>query len=240
VSRAPHRHRFTAVYAVLVLAAGVALGAALVLATAPGPAKPARWPWQPSGSGFDRVSAIANHVQAEYRSPFGTPLTVVRGSGLEIESKPFVLASRASAQSNNIDFIHGQTVLYELCGSQQSCVVDPRLKSIAGPLTRREGLELAMYTLRNVPASNVVVMLPPLDKKAAPRLILVQRKDVSSDLSKPLKLPGERTRVTPRDAVLVAKRTDPFMYNFALGQVTVDAAGKKQAVMVVNRTGLGG
>jgi hypothetical protein len=71
--------------------------------------------------------------------------------------------------------------------------------------------------------SNVVVLMPPLVKNTKARAIFIRRTDVQSDLgAKTLSLPGEASRinkVTQREAEMIAKRTDPFVYSWILANV---------------------
>jgi hypothetical protein len=71
--------------------------------------------------------------------------------------------------------------------------------------------------------SNVVVLMPPLVKKTKARAIFIRRTDVQRDLgAKTLTLPGAATRinlVSQREAEMIAKTTDPYIYSWILAQV---------------------
>jgi hypothetical protein len=91
-------------------------------------------------------------------------------------------------------------------------------------LTRREAYQLALLTFKYVPeVSNVVVLTPPLIAKTKARAIFIRRDDVQRALDAPeLVLPGSDTKVTKvsqRDAQLIAKATDPYIFQWILATV---------------------
>ncbi len=100
-------------------------------------------------------------------------------------------------------------------------------------LTRREAYQLAMLTFKYVPSvSNVVVLMPPLVKNTKARAIFIRRDMVQRGLAAPeLSLPGKATKinlVSQREAEVIAKTTDPFVYSWILA--TVDS----QPTLVIN------
>jgi hypothetical protein len=70
---------------------------------------------------------------------------------------------------------------------------------------------------------NVVVLMPPLVKNTKARAIFIRRTDVQRDLgARRLTLPGDATKinlVSQREAEMIAKRTDPFIYSWILADV---------------------
>ena len=79
---------------------------------------------------------------------------------------------------------------------------------------------------------NVVVLMPPLVKNTKARAIFIRRTDVQKSLgAKTLSLPGDQTKinlVSQREAEVIAKTTDPFIYSWILAQVN------SQPTLVVN------
>jgi hypothetical protein len=221
-----HAGKFIALYAILVIAAGGAIGIGVHVATETTPKPPGPWSaWRPTTTDVKAVDQIANYVGAQYLGPKGKQLIDVRGTPLIMGSKAVKIAVRPSAQAHTVSGVAGTSVEYNMCGSTASCSVPKGISATAaGVLTRREAYQIALLTFKYVPAvSNVVVLTPPLVAKTKARAIFIRRDDVQRALDAPaMVIPGDSTRishVSQREAQLVAKATDPFIYQWILAQV---------------------
>jgi hypothetical protein len=221
-----HPVKFGVIYAVLILAAGAAVAFGIKIATDPKPKAPPPWSaFKPTATDTKAVAQIANYVQGEYLQANGKALTEVRGGPLVMGSQPVQLAVRPDAVSTTVDSVTGVTAEYNMCGNASSCSVPKGVSpQRAGVLTRREAYQLAMLTFKYVPTvDNVVVLMPPLVKNTKARAIFIRRTDVQSDLgARTLTLPGQASKinqVTQREAEMIAKRTDPFIYSWILANV---------------------
>jgi hypothetical protein len=225
-TRRQHAKKFGFIYLILVLAGGVAVALGIKIATEPKPVPPPPWSaFVPTATDTKAVAQIANYVQGQYLQANGKALTDVRGGPLVMGSQAVQLAVRKDAISNTVSAVDGVTAEYNMCGNANSCSVPKGVSAQrAGVLTRREAYQLAMLTFKYVPAvSNVVVLMPPLVKATKARAIFIRRTDVQRDLgAKTLSLPGDVTRinlVSQREAEMIAKRTDPYVYSWILANV---------------------
>ncbi len=233
--RRHHPLRFGLIYAVLLLAAGAAVVVGIKIATDPKPAPPPPWSaFHPTGTDVKAVSEIANYVEGQYLQANGKALTEVRGGPLVMGSQALQLAVRKDAVSNTVSAVDGVSVEYNMCGNADTCSVPKGVSpQRAGVLTRREAYQLAMLTFKYVPSvSNVVVLMPPLVKNTKARAIFIRRDMVQRGLAaRALALPGKATKinlVSQREAEVIAKTTDPFVYSWILA--TVDS----QPTLVIN------
>jgi hypothetical protein len=222
----PHKVRFGVIYLVLILAGGIAVGLGIKIATDPKPAPPPPWStFKPTSTDVKAVTQIANYVQSQYKQANGKALTEVRGGPLVMGSQEVQLAVRKDAVSNTVAAVDGLTAEYNMCGNAQSCSVPKGVSAErAGVLTRRAAYQLAMLTFKYVDTvSNVVVLMPPLVKNTKARAIFIRRTDVQADLgARTLALPGDATKinlVSQREAEMIAKRTDPYIYSWILADV---------------------
>jgi hypothetical protein len=236
--RTPHRWRFAVVNGVLIVAAGAAIALAVIVARQPtSTTAAARWSWSPPSNTVDPLQAIAQHVAREYRGPGGTqPLFAIDRGGLQDGDKPIALAELTDAATHSVDVYGGRTALFRLtasCGKR--CSTEPAQQVAAAALTRRQGLELALYTLRNVKeVSNVVVVLPPPPTKSqAAQAMVFERGQVAPRLRRPLQLPGSSSHVTERDATAIARTTAPFVYKLDRGRIATQS-GKAQDALIVS------
>jgi hypothetical protein len=224
--RRQHAKKFGLIYLVLILAGGVAVALGIKIATDPKPAPPPPWSaFKPTATDTKAVAQIANYVQGQYLQANGKALTEVRGGPLVMGSQAVQLAVRPDAVSTTVSAVDGVTAEYNMCGNADSCSVPKGVSAQrAGVLTRREAYQLALLTFKYVPGvSNVVVLMPPLVKKTKARAIFIRRTDVQRDLgAKTLTLPGAATKinlVSQREAEMIAKTTDPYIYSWILAQV---------------------
>jgi hypothetical protein len=190
------------------------------------PKQPGPWAgWRPTTTDVGAVDQIASFVAKQYTDPKGKELIDVRGGPLIMGAKQVQIAVRKSAEARTVASVSGTSVEYNMCGSTSSCSVPTGISAnAAGVLTRREAYELALFTFKYVPSvSNVVVLTPPLVAKTKARAIFIRRDDVQAALNAPsLVLPGDSTKVTKvsqRDAQLIAKTTDPFIFSWILAEV---------------------
>jgi hypothetical protein len=224
--RRMHAKKFGLIYLVLIVAGGVAVGLGVKLASDGTPAPPPRWSaFKPTATDVQAVSQIADYVQGQYKQANGKALTEVRGGPLVMGSQAVDLAVRKDAVSTTVSTVDGLTAEFNMCGNANSCSVPKGVSpQRAGVLTRREAYQLAMLTFKYVDTvSNVVVLMPPLVKNTKARAIFIRRTDVQRDLgARMLALPGDATRinlVSQREAEMIAKRTDPFIYSWIVADV---------------------
>jgi hypothetical protein len=224
--RRQHAKKFGLIYAVLAIAAVGAIGLGVHVASEKTPRQPGPWSgWRPTTTDVGAVDQIADYVGKQYEDPKGKELIDVRGTPLIMGSKAVKIAVRTSAESNTVASVAGTSVEYNMCGSTSSCSVPKGISAAsASVLTRREAYQLALLTFKYVPeVSNVVVLTPPLIAKTKARAIFIRRDDVQRALDAPeLVLPGSDTKVTKvsqRDAQLIAKATDPYIFQWILATV---------------------
>jgi hypothetical protein len=224
----PHKVRFVAFYGLLGLLAVGAIGIGVHVATEKKPHVAGPWSgWRPTTTDVKAVEQIADFVGKQYVDSKGKELIDVRGTPLIMGSKQVQIAVRKDANSRTVASVAGTSVEYNMCGSTDSCVIPSGAgvtANAASVLTRREAYELALYTFKYVPqVSNVVVLTPPTVNKSKARAIFIRRDDVARALdADSLELPGAATRAThvsQRDALLIAKTTDPFVFQWILADV---------------------
>jgi hypothetical protein len=221
-----HAGKFIALYAILVLAAGAAIGLGVHVAMEKTPKQPGPWSgWRPNTTDVQAVDQIANYVGAQYKDGKGKQLLDVRGTPLIMGSKAVEIAVRKNAQSRTVSGVAGTSVEFNMCADTSSCSVPKGISAAAASvITRREAYQLALLTFKYVPSvSNVVVLTPPLTAKTKARAIFIRRDDVQRALDAPeMVLPGDVTKVSnvsQRQAQLVAKATDPYIYQWILAEV---------------------
>jgi hypothetical protein len=198
--RLVYRGRFTAVYILLAVVAGAAVGGLVVLVERDGPAPEAAWSeWQPVGGSERRAAQIGDHVSDPYRLPSGSQLATVTyagpptisgpdGATLQVRSLAVQAASTASEVDDIDTFGANANVTYILCGLGDACSI-PEGQSSDGrdTLLRREALELALYSLTYIDAiESVLVLLPPRADGQAATAVFLERSDVAAALDRPL------------------------------------------------------
>jgi hypothetical protein len=232
----PHRWRFGLVNAFLVVAAGAAIAAAIVVAREPKPPAGPAWPWSVPAHAADPLGAIAQHVQGEYHAAGGGPLFAIDRGELADGSQPLALAELTDAQRHVVSVYPGQTAYFKLTSRCHgaACTSDPAVRTDTAVLTRRQGLELALYTLRNISnVTNVLVVLPPAKSGGgASQALVFRRVEINSQLDRPLRLPGSATTVTAHDALTITRTTDPYTFKLSSGKVST-GSGKTQAAVIV-------
>jgi hypothetical protein len=230
---------FVAAYLMLGVAAGSAIGAAIVLAQRPGPTPPPPWSsWRPGTTGLrTQALEIANHIGSAYKLPGGDPLAAVkvvspagkkklRAIGVPTKAKPQTLADFQL-------YDNSKNVFYTLCGSGTNCKINEGTASPArGTVLRREALELALYTFEySHPVDSVVVFFPPgPGEKKVTASLFFRRSDLESHLKHPLRrtlpqaqppLPG---RIVQGEQKTVDDLTGSKLYRY-VGVVTAKGFG---------------
>jgi hypothetical protein len=226
--------RFALAYAGLGLTFAAALTGLIVLVIKPGHHDPPPWStWQPTAGTTAKVTAqIADHVASRYRLGENTgQLVAVIAQKPEVTSGTSNIAIKAVAvrqapQSNTGIQIYTttKTTNYTLCGLGEHCsIATGEATPERGRLTRREALEIALYTFKFVPSIDTVAtfMTPPPGETAGN--ILYLRKD---DLKDVLKQPLSRTLplATPPlpsapdeiEKKTIDKLTLPHMFTYTL------------------------
>jgi hypothetical protein len=199
--RTVYRGRFAALYLVLAVVAGGAVGATIVLVNRGSPAPAPAWSaWRPQGSGQREVAQIATHVGGRYHLPTGDQLaTVIAGpptltisDGTTFQINAIAVrpdTSKGQAEASNIKGVNtAGTVMYKLCGLGNACSIGEGTPSQARlTLLRREALELALYTFKYVQGTDsVLVLLPPRPDGKAATAVFLERSDVGHELGRPL------------------------------------------------------
>jgi hypothetical protein len=200
--RLAYRGRFTVLYVLLAVVAGVGVGSLVVLLERGSPAPAPAWSkWEPTGSAERRVAQIADRIPDSYRLPSGNQLATVTYVGSPTVTGPDgttfevrALAVRPStaggaAEADDIETVNAAgTVMYNLCGLGTSCSIpEGKATNERAALLRREALELALYSFEYVDGvDSVLVMLPPRPDGQASNAVFLERADVRSLLSKPL------------------------------------------------------
>lgn len=179
----PHASKFRVATTALFLIALAAMVVAAAVARNSGNGGPALpWSsWTPPDSGTQGARDIADHLAPLYRAN-GTDqldaITVLNvaspsssGSGSTTNQLQVAINQAGSSSSgassgsgSSVQLIGGKTVVFNLCGlgSGDCSIGQDTPSSNRLLLLRREGLELALYTLKYIKGvQNVVAILPP-------------------------------------------------------------------------------
>ena len=171
--------------------------------------------WKPTADGVTGAQQIAARVGPEYRDDTGAQLVDVQTNGLAFKGTQLTVALRQSAdQGGNIQVHDDKGVLYQLCGLGPNCAIDRGKPSRRRAfLLKREGLELALYSLHYLGVKQVVVLLPPPPGRAQTVAMYFRQGDVANQLDRPLtasltpRAPTVKTVTKSPDANLVQQRT---------------------------------
>jgi hypothetical protein len=226
-----HRFRFGILYALLAGVLGVAVaGIALYATDSINPS--AAWSsWTPGGGGLGRESQIAAHVAKEYHLPSGAQLVEVFAKPPSVSPADqqiplhYIVVQHANSNDAPIQIDSDNTVQYSLCGLGDSCAIATGTPSVQrGTLVRREILELALYTFKYMGnVKQVIAFMPPTPGSTPKYVVLLQRDDLDSYLSKPLEqtldkktpLPNSITRTEQQT---IDATTESRVYSFGLSQ----------------------
>jgi hypothetical protein len=173
------RSRFGFILGAL-LGVGVAAAAAFALLLGSAPPQPvdkrladhwSRW-LPPSGDIVTGPSAIANHVQTQYKRADGKQLVSVHGGPFFYAgaATPLPFAVRLEPADGSIRDLGSNGVLYTLSGTGASgTIVGDKATAERHRLLRREALELALYSFRYVDRITMFVALLPENAAKAPK-----------------------------------------------------------------------
>jgi hypothetical protein len=167
----PFRSRFGFLLGAL-LGVGVAAAGAFVLLLGSAPPRAtderladnwSKW-YPPSGDIVTGPSAIADHVEAEYKRADGKQLVSVHGGPFFYAgaTSPLPFAVRLQPEDGSIRDLGSNGVLYTLSGTGPSGkIVGDKATAERHRLLRREALELALYSFRYVDNISLFVALLP-------------------------------------------------------------------------------
>ena len=206
--RSSYRFRFAALYLVLAVVLGAAVGSFLLLATSDDGAAPVAWSaWAPDGRENQYPDAIAEHVAARYRLPSGRQLVGVLAGPAEVRDLPIRAAliqheSSTPTRDDDVEVVEiGSSVMYTLCGIGDNCsIAEGQSTPERLQLLRREALELALYTFRYVDGVDSVIALLPVElgdptteEDDSASALFLQKEDFEAQLDVPLRrtLPAE-------------------------------------------------
>ena len=210
------------IYAVYVALGLVLAGAvsALVLTLTARPATPwSQWSPQP-GSLTRTLDAIARKVGTEYRLgdsqgeltkvvPKTKPAVTVDG---EKHAVSVILVAPRDPSRPIVQITPSSTAVYALCGDGPYCSIASGHPSLRrGRLVRREGLELALDTLKFEPRiDGVLVLLPPPPGLPPSTAVFLQRSHLRPELTRPLRetLPVNPSPVPGSPDTIEAARID--------------------------------
>jgi hypothetical protein len=200
----PHASKFLIATVALIGIALVAVTVAVVTArnsTNAGPLP--KWSsWSPPDGGLLGAREIADHLAPNYRISGADQLDAITvlnignpsntGSNQSAPNNQITVALRQSSSgSGPVSLIGGKTVAFNLCGLGTSdCSIGTGTASNNRLLLlRREGLELALYTLHYIPGvQNVVAVLPPGHTPETSTLSPTPPQQTKQPVSKPLDL----------------------------------------------------
>jgi hypothetical protein len=122
--------------------------------------------WRPADGGLAGAQEIADFVAPYYRASPAEQLAVVTAVNLNNAASPLQIAVPASGSAGGglVPLPSSSTIVYNLCGvgSRDCSIGVGKPSSNRLLLLRREGLELALYTLKYLPGiQSVVAILPP-------------------------------------------------------------------------------
>jgi len=189
--------------------------------------------WAPSASGAAGAQQIAQHVSPAYRLGDGRQLVQVGGGPLEVDDVPLDVAVRRPADAGgDIQYFDDGGVMYRMCGLGPECsIAGGKVSTQRGLLLGREGLELALYSLRYLDVKSVVVLMPPPPGESPNRALFFRRDDLTPLLARPLSASLPPRRLTPAtmmrspDAPLVATITTPRIFTFSLTRANTEGRG---------------
>jgi len=251
----PANVRFLIVYVALGLVLVGSFAALIVFGLRPGFSSSPKWSsWKPhSGRLPIMAREIAEHVAPEYKFANGGQLVAVVASAPAVTAGTqnigiVAVSTRLPNGKQHVQQLTpGATEMYTLCGLGSHCAIAAGKPSLSrGRLVRREGLELALYTFKYVPAvDSVLVYLPPvqvassaLTAAPATTLLYFTKESLSGRLDLPLsstllrKNPPPAGTDAPEETALIDGLTVPHL--FSAGLVQLQAGG---ALLVLNPAG---
>ena len=179
--------RFAFIYGGLAAILVASVVGLVLVARQPGAPEPPPWStWKPTSTGTaDRTKEIADHIAAQYKlNSSGEQLLAIIPSKPEITRNTKVsdvstIAIRTSASSQNFSRIVPTkgNMQMQLCGLGSECAIERGTATAARErLTRREALELALYTFKYVPTvSALIAYMPPPPGQTPQTLLYLER-----------------------------------------------------------------
>ena len=237
-----YKRRFALIYLGLALAAAVGLGAlVVVLSDTDHSTQVVAKAWSefhPGGSPNARANQIAAHVTSRYRGSDGQQLVGgIAGPPVVVSNQPEgstqVLIRAVAIQpdiptggaigNREIEVVDtSSAVQYVLCGWGDQCSIASGQPSEARHLLlRREGLELALHTFKNLGGVNSVIVFlpPPPGGEVAPLVLYLRRGELGAQLAKPLtetispNTPGVG-KLSRRETAMVNRLTRHRLYQY--------------------------
>ena len=231
---APHAPRFQFLTGALLAIAVTAVLVMAAIALAPSRARdegPAWSPWRPTAGHGDGAKQIAEYVGSRYKVSGGRQLVAVTGGPLEVAGLPLTVALRKSpSQGGEIELIEGNGVLYRLCGLGDKCSIPFGKPSRERHLLlRREALELALYSFRDLKdVDDVAVFMPPPPGQEPSQALFFRKSKLKNQLDRPLRatlpspVPSLKTVTASRNASFVNRLTTSTLFKFSLTQANQD------------------
>lgn len=204
----------------------------VLVARQPSPPKAPPWSsWKPkTSSTANMTKEIADHIAAQYRlGASGDQLLAIVSSKPEITRNTKVsdvstIAIRTSASSQNFSRIIATkgNIQMQLCGLGSECSIERGTATAARErLTRREALELALYTFKYVPSVNALIAyMPPPPGQTPQTLLYLERASLGDQLKQPLSKtlplasPPLPSKSDTRESALIDRLTLPVEYSF--------------------------
>jgi hypothetical protein len=179
--------------------------------------------WQPSLTGFEAAREIGAKVGEGAAVAFPVPFTIGQGGGPD-RLRAVAVRERGGA----LRLEETRTIGFSLCGPAKTCAlqVDTYEQRL---LARREGLEVALYSLKYLDVDRVVVLLPPRPEADHPATALFfRRADLAARLDAPLRAtvgarPPTVSRLDGAAGHRLERLTAPYFY--AVGYATAAGAG---------------
>jgi hypothetical protein len=224
--------RFAFIYGSLGAILVASIVGVVLVARQPGAPAPPPWSsWKPAtGSTANMTKQIADHIAAKYRlSASGDQLLAIIPSKPEITRNTKVsdvstIAIRTSASSQNFSRIISTSgnLQVQLCGLGSECSIERGTATADRErLTRREALELALYTFKYVPSVNALIAyMPPPPGQTPQTLLYLERSNLSAQLSDPLSKtlplanPPMPSQPDPKESATIDRLTLPTEYAF--------------------------
>jgi hypothetical protein len=232
------RARFAVAYLLLAVAAGVALGATVLLVDRPETTEVAWSTWKPEGSRATFDDQIARYVSGRYVIPeTGNPLVaVVPGAptitvaGQDLAVSNVVIQDDPEGDRDGFRVVDiDRSWMYQLCGLGPSCSIAAGTPSEERQqVLRREALELALYTFKyGDDIDTVIALLPPnLGNADDPEddtavALFFEKSALRSELRQPLdktlvSAKEQGTELDPVESLVVDRLTADrlFLYQF--------------------------
>lgn len=238
-----HRLRFAIAYLGLAVLAGVAVGAAILVADDSRQSSNVAWSaWQPEESEAARPKEIGDYVATRYTHPNGSPLVLVFAGEPSIKTAETDVpirwvAIRGDEAAGEEDEVveTSDSVMYVLCGGGDNCAMnegEPTAERYR--LLRREALELALYSFKYTDADSVITLLPPStdtesDTTQATTLFF-QKRDFDAELGRPLQMTLSRPDTTTpvaldaTESLTVDRLTRPRLFTYEYRQAQEGSA----------------